>query len=84
MNGDISDRSPQVLLHPDQPRVEGEQRLVNFKHVIIPCCTKNSTIISNLLEWDRVKPALRSISCISERGSSNARAKAIAVVFDGL
>lgn len=35
MDGDISDRSPQVLLHPDQPLVEGEQRLVNFKHIVI-------------------------------------------------
>lgn len=84
MDGDISDRSPQVLLHPDQPLVEGEQRLVNFKHVVISLLYEKLHDYIELAGVGRVKPALRSISCISERGSSNARAKAIAVVFDGL
>mgnify|MGYP006893730663 CR=1 FL=1 len=40
-------------------------------------------MISNLLEWERVNPALPSISCIWASGSSKARANASTVGLDG-
>ena len=38
---------------------------------MLPRSTKYSTIISNLLEWERVNPALPSVSCIWTSGNSN-------------
>lgn len=74
MDGDISDRSPKFS-YTRQPLVEGEQRLVNFKHVVISLLYEKLHDYIELLEWDRVKPALRSISCISERGQLQCQGK---------
>ena len=44
---------------------------------------KYSTMMSNLLEREKAKPALRSSSRASSRGSSSATAKAMAVGLEG-
>ena len=54
------------------------------KILYLPLLIKYSIIMSNLLLWERAKPAFLSISSVSSKESSRDIAKAIAVCLLGL